>query len=75
MMCSPVPVKEIATWSSAQVPGPIIGVSPTRPSIFMNVPPVEVAAASVPDKSSATAPTVPCFCSDMSSAVTPTGKT
>ena len=45
---------------SAQVPAPISGVSPMRPGILLSRPPVEVAAASRPCVSFATAPTVPC---------------
>ena len=47
--------------ASAQQPAPIMGVSPTRPGILPCNPPVEVAAASRPDVSSATAPMVPLF--------------
>lgn len=35
------------------------GVSPTRPSILFSIPPVEVAQATLPSLSTATAPTVP----------------
>jgi hypothetical protein len=43
---SPIPVAEIAAvWSSAQVPAPGIGLSPTRPGSWLVSPPVEVAAA------------------------------
>lgn len=37
------------------------GVSPTRPSILFRMPPVEVAQATLPSLSTATAPTVPIF--------------
>lgn len=37
------------------------GVSPTRPSILFRIPPVEVAQATLPLQSTATAPTVPIF--------------
>ena len=47
MKASPNPVQEAATRSSAQVPAPINGVSPTRPGRLWNVPPVEVAAGRV----------------------------
>ena len=59
MNASPTPVHEIPTRSSAQVPAPIIGVSPILPSGFPVIPPVEVAAAILPSLSKATAPTVP----------------
>ena len=60
MIASPSPVQETATLSSsAQVPAPISGESPTRPRRWPIVPPVEVAAASRPSRSRATAPTVP----------------
>jgi len=36
----------------------MMGVSPTRPSYLPHLPPVEVAAASLPSQSIATAPTV-----------------
>lgn len=38
---------------------PTHGVSPTRPSIWFNIPPVDVAQAVFPSLSTATAPTVP----------------
>ena len=61
MIASPSPVQEIATVrSSAQVPAAISGESPTRPGCLPSIPPVEVAAATPPRASSATAPTVPC---------------
>lgn len=40
---------------------PMQGVSPTRPSILFSSPPVEVAHATLPSVSTATAPTVPIF--------------
>lgn len=40
---------------------PTQGVSPTRPSILFSIPPVEVAEATFPWRSTATAPTVPIF--------------
>src|SRR4051812_35140857 len=40
---------------------PTSGVSPTRPKRLLVIPPVLVAAARLPNRSSATAPTVPCF--------------
>lgn len=40
---------------------PTQGVSPTRPSILFSIPPVEVAEATFPCTSTATAPTVPIF--------------
>jgi hypothetical protein len=46
---------------SAQVPAPMTGVSPTRPGDFAVMPPVDVAAARLPFRSRATAPTVPCL--------------
>src|SRR3546814_10738416 len=49
--------------SSAQVPAPTIGESPTRPQRLPVTPPVEVAAATWPCASRATAPTVPYFMS------------
>ena len=59
MIASPSPVQEIATVaSSAQVPAAISGESPTRPGCLRRLPPVEVAAATPPWASSATAPTV-----------------
>ena len=62
MKNSPCPVPEIAQVAlSANVPAPISGLSPTRPGSFAVIPPVEVAAATVPSRSHATAPTVPCF--------------
>ena len=48
MKASPSPVQDTAIWSSAQVPAPMIGVSPTRPGRLLKVPPVEVAAARSP---------------------------
>ena len=59
MNASPTPVHDTATLSSAQVPAPMIGVSPILPSGFPVIPPVLVAAASTPLESMATAPTVP----------------
>src|SRR5215831_1800439 len=44
---------------SAYVPQPIKGESPTRPGGLPVIPPVEVAAATRPRRSRATAPTVP----------------
>lgn len=40
---------------------PMQGVSPTRPSILFRIPPVDVAQATLPSLSTATAPTVPIF--------------
>ena len=49
MNASPWPVPEIATTSSrAYTPAPTIGESPTRPSDWPTIPPVEVAAATRP---------------------------
>ena len=60
MIASPSPVQEIAAVaSSAHVPAAMIGESPTRPGCLPLVPPVEVAAATPPRASRATAPTVP----------------
>ena len=60
MIASPSPVQEIAAVaSSAQVPAAISGESPTRPGCLPALPPVEVAAATLPRASRATAPTVP----------------
>lgn len=60
MMLSPHPVIDTAPASlSAYTPQPIIGVSPTRPGSMRSIP-VEAPAATVPARSSATAPTVPC---------------
>ena len=59
MNASPSPVADTAqTPSSAQVPAPGSGASPTRPGIWPFMPPVDVAAARWPAASSATAPTV-----------------
>ena len=64
MNISPLPVADTATLSfSAQVPAPISGESPTRPNRLLVRPPVDVAAARLPARSSATAPTVPYFSS------------
>ena len=60
MIDSPWPVHDTATVaSSAHVPAPISGESPTRPSRWPDTPPVDVAAARRPSASRATAPTVP----------------
>ena len=60
MKASPWPVPEIATTlSRAYTPAPTIGESPTRPSAWPTIPPVDVAAATRPLASRATAPTVP----------------
>src|SRR3984957_12409082 len=49
MKASPWPVLEIATTlSRAYTPAPTIGESPTRPSAWPTIPPVEVAAATRP---------------------------
>ena len=56
---SPWPVQLTATVWSAQQPAPMMGVSPTRPGILPNTPPVEVQAASRPSPSRTTQPTVP----------------
>src|SRR6185436_2728059 len=62
MKYSPVPVAETATESfAAYVPAPMTGESPTRPNSLLVVPPVDVPAARLPSRSSATAPTVPYF--------------
>jgi len=59
MIASPCPVVETAPLSSsAQPPAPIIGLSPTRPNFFAVIPPVDVATATCPNASIATAPTV-----------------
>ena len=48
---SPSPVHETAqVLLSAYVPAPIIGESPTRPNFLLLIPPVEVAAARLPDR-------------------------
>ncbi len=64
MKYSPVPVQDTAqVLLSAYVPAPMMGESPTRPRIFIIMPPVEVPAARFPYPSSATQPTVPfLFC-------------
>src|SRR5262245_24269204 len=60
MIASPSPVADTAPSElSAYVPHPMSALSPTRPGSLACVPPVEVAAAEVPWRSSATAPTVP----------------
>ena len=60
MIASPSPVQEIAAVaSSAHVPAATSGESPTRPGCLPLLPPVEVAAATPPLASRATAPTVP----------------
>src|SRR6266508_3307370 len=60
MMASPSPVHDTPPIElSAYVPQPIRALSPTRPESFPMVPPVDVAAAMVPLRSRATAPTVP----------------
>jgi hypothetical protein len=60
MMASPSPVQETPpTELSAYVPHPIRALSPTRPGALPAVPPVDVAAAMVPPRSRAMAPTVP----------------
>ena len=72
MMPSPSPVQEIATVaSSAQVPTAISDESPTRPGCLRLVPPVEVAAATRPCASRATAPTVFPRCSTRSGGAEP----
>ena len=58
--------------ASAHVPAPTIGVSPMRPHRLLVMPPVEVAAATLPEASSATAPTVPNFFSSMAPSIFPT---
>ncbi len=61
MKASPSPVDEMATTPSrAYTPAPMMGLSPTRPSAWPVIPPVDVAAATRPAVSRATAPTVPC---------------
>jgi hypothetical protein len=66
MKNSPEPVADTAqVWLLAHVPAPMMGLSPTRQSSAFVMPPVEVAAASCPSVSSATAPTV-CPCSGSS---------
>ena len=60
MVASPGPVAEPAPRrSSAYVPAPMTAESPTRPRRLPLNPPVEVAAATWPRPSQATAPTVP----------------
>src|SRR5205085_2043808 len=60
MIASPSPVADTApSVLSAYVPHPMSALSPTRPGSLPWVPPVEVAAAEVPWRSRATAPTVP----------------
>src|SRR5262249_55290652 len=60
MMASPSPVHDTPpSVLSAYVPHPMSAESPTRPGSLPDVPPVDVAAAMVPARSSATAPTVP----------------
>src|SRR6059036_3251933 len=60
MMASPSPVHDTPPIElSAYVPQPISALSPTRPGSLPMVPPVDVAAAMVPLRSRATAPTVP----------------
>src|SRR5262249_30868837 len=49
------PPPELSAW----VPQPTSALSPTRPGALSAVPPVDVAAAMVPLRSRATAPTVP----------------
>ncbi len=59
---SPCPVAEHAPIESSQYPPhQTRGVSPTLPGIFPVIPPVEVAHATCPFWSTATAPTVPYF--------------
>lgn len=59
MMASPCPVVDTApTKSSANPPAPTRGVSPTRPLLLAVMPPVDVAQATWPAESTATAPTV-----------------
>src|SRR5690606_14979723 len=53
------PVPDTPQRASAQVPAPITGESPMRPHFLLVMPPVLVAAAMWPWRSSATAPTVP----------------
>src|SRR5919198_1365416 len=60
MIASPSPVHDTPPSElSAYVPHPISAVSPTRPGRLPTIPPVDVAAATVPWRSSAVAPTVP----------------
>jgi len=60
MIASPLPVQDAPpSVLSAYVPHPMSALSPTRPGRLPTMPPVEVAAATVPWRSSATAPTVP----------------
>jgi len=58
-IASPYPVQETAAEElSAYPPQPTRGESPTRPTRFAVIPPVEVPAAKFPSESSTTAPTV-----------------
>src|SRR5208282_4541197 len=59
----------------AYVPAPIIGESPTRPGILPCKPPVEVPAAILPLRSSATTPTLPYKCESTDSSSCATGTT
>src|SRR5437867_8898208 len=60
MIASPSPVHDTPPSElSAYVPQPISALSPTRPGRLPSVPPVDVAAATVPCRSRAVAPTVP----------------
>jgi glutaconyl-CoA decarboxylase len=52
---------------------PMMGESPTRPGILPCNPPVEVPAAMLPARSSATTPTVPCTCESADSSIWATG--
>src|SRR5262249_32297373 len=59
MKNSPSPVQDTAqTLESANVPAPMIGDPPTRPQRLPVRPPLEVAAARLPFRLQATAPTV-----------------
>src|ERR1700694_4943732 len=61
MMGSPHPVVEAAALLLFRYqPQPISDESPSRPGALLSVPPVEVAAAILPSRSSASAPTVSC---------------
>ncbi len=72
MKYSPCPVADTAQLSLlAYVPAPMMGESPTRPQRLPVMPPVEVAAARLPCRSSATAPTVPKASSSFSRAMAP----
>jgi hypothetical protein len=73
MKSSPRPVHETAHVAlSAYVPAPMMGESPTRPHRLLVSPPVDVAAARLPLRSTATAPTVPrCVCGKSSEPYSP----